>query len=224
MKSDHEILSILKEWNKSSHSDLLDDLFMQRPSDDTQARHDSEWKDLLVFTLDDQESVELALKKHERIKTNFQSANLLDNSCNNYDVYDLEETCTFVAAIDTDQTQLINNKTAYSTSLKFPQRIYINEICEITWDELNIRDNLYIPIPHDPNFRRMEHYKQTDLLLRGFLNPFAGTYSYTRNLLTIEPSHHSDVQLNFELIDSLDINDTNNKKAITIEVNNKSTA
>ncbi|MGL6560577.1 hypothetical protein [Aeromonas hydrophila] len=66
MKSDHEILSILKEWNKSSHSDLLDDLFMQRPSDDTQARHDSEWKDLLVFTLDDQESIDLALKKHEK--------------------------------------------------------------------------------------------------------------------------------------------------------------
>ncbi|MGL6548014.1 hypothetical protein ACSZN3_03470 [Aeromonas hydrophila] len=224
MKSDHEILSILKEWNKSSHSDLLDDLFMQRPSDDTQARHDSEWKDLLVFTLDDQESIDLALKKHEKIKTSFQSTNLLDNSCNNYDVYDLEEIGAFVAAIDTEQTQLINNKTAYSTSLNFPQKTYVNEIFETTWNELNIRDDLYIPIPHAPNLRRMEHNKQTDLLFRNFLSPFAGTYSYTRNLLTIEPSHQSDVQLNFELIDSLDINDTNNKKAITIEVDNKSTA
>ncbi|MGN5000168.1 hypothetical protein ACTG25_18430 [Aeromonas sp. 80P] len=74
MKSDQEILSILEEWNKSTSEFLT-----KRLSDETQTRHDSEWKEIFVFTLDDHESVESILKKHKETK---------EHNINDYEKYD----------------------------------------------------------------------------------------------------------------------------------------
>lgn len=67
MKSDQEILNILEEWNKSTSEFLTKKL-----SNETQARHDSEWDEILVFALDDQKSVQFVLEKHQEIKSNIK--------------------------------------------------------------------------------------------------------------------------------------------------------
>lgn len=63
MKSKLEILNFLEEWNNSEPERLI-----IKPSNETQARHDAEWSDLLVFTLDDHNSIDWVLKKHAEIK------------------------------------------------------------------------------------------------------------------------------------------------------------
>ena len=63
MKSKLEILNFLEEWNNSEPERLI-----IKPSDETQARHDAEWSDLFVFSLDDRDSIDWVLKKHAEIK------------------------------------------------------------------------------------------------------------------------------------------------------------